>query len=248
MNHSLITIHDLHVELSGKRILDGVNAHIQAGKITALIGLNGSGKTTLLRSILRECPSRGEITFHCGHDHRSYRPEQIGYVPQKLSIDPRIPLTVRELFGLALQKWPIFLGVAGGVSARAAKLLTNVNAGHLLDRPVAKLSGGEMQRVLLSLALDPHPELLLLDEPAAGIDFVDQKPFYDMLAEINQRTGMTILLVSHDLSVVSEHAHHVLCLQNGRIQCQGDPRDAVFFQEAIASTYGSDKRIYQHHH
>jgi zinc transport system ATP-binding protein len=247
MSHSLITIRDLHVELSGKRILDGVNAHIQAGKITALIGLNGSGKTTLLRSILRECPWRGEITFHCGHDHRNYRPEQIGYVPQKLSIDPRIPLTVRELFGLALQKWPIFLGVSRGVSARAAKLLSNVNASHLLDQPVAKLSGGEMQRVLLSLALDPHPELLLLDEPAAGIDFVDQKPFYDLLAEINQRTGMTILLVSHDLSVVSEHAHHVLCLQAGRIQCEGHPRD-VLSGDALARTFGPDKRVYQHHH
>jgi zinc transport system ATP-binding protein len=154
---------------------------------------------------------------------------------------------VRELFGLTLQRRPIFLGVAKGVSKRAEDLLTRVNARHLIDRTVAKLSGGELQRVLLSLALDPHPELLLLDEPAAGIDFVDQKPFYDLLAEINRDTGMTILLVSHDLSVVSEHAHHVLCLKNGRIECEGSPRDESF-GEALIRTFGGDKRLYHHHH
>src|SRR5258708_769259 len=172
MTHALVTIRNLQVELGGKRILDGVNAHVGRGQITALIGLNGSGKTTLLRTILKECPWRGEIKFHCGHDHTQHQPEHVGYVPQKLNIEPRLPLTVRELFGLTLQRRPIFLGVSKGVSKRAEDLLTRVNARHLIDRTVAKLSGGELQRVLLSLALDPHPELLLLDEPAAGIDFV----------------------------------------------------------------------------
>lgn len=247
MSHALVTIKNLQVELGGKRILYGVNAHVTRGQITALIGLNGSGKTTLLRAILQECTWRGEINFHCGHDHSHHRPEHVGYVPQKLNIEPRLPLTVRELFGLTLQRRPIFLGVSKGVSKRAEKLLKRVNADHLLDRTVAKLSGGELQRVLLSLALDPHPELLLLDEPAAGIDFVDQKPFYDLLAEINRETGMTILLVSHDLSVVSEHAHHVLCLKNGKIECEGSPNDTSF-GEALIRTFGGDKRLYHHHH
>ena len=247
MTQALVTIRDLRVELGGKRVLEGVNASITRGGITALIGLNGSGKTTLLRSLLRECPSRGEITFHCGTDHRPYRPEHVGYVPQKHAIDQRVPLTERELFGLALQRRPIFFGVSRSVSKRAEGLLAKVNAQQLLERPVAKLSGGELQRVLLSLALDPHPELLLLDEPAAGIDFADQTPFYAMLADINKRTGVTILLVSHDLSVVSEHAHHVLCLKNGRIDCEGTPQE-VLSGEALARTFGSDKRVYHHHH
>ncbi len=247
MSHSLVTIRNLAVELGGKRILDRVNAQIESGKITALIGLNGSGKTTLLRAVLRECPSRGEIVFHCGHDHRQHRPEHVGYVPQKLAIDPRIPLTVRELFGLSLQRRPIFLGISKNISKRAEDLLARVNGRHLLDAPVAKLSGGELQRVLLSLALDPHPELLLLDEPAAGIDFVDQQPFYDLLAKLNRDTGLTLLLVSHDLSMVSEHAHHVLCLNNGRIECEGSPRDSLT-AEALVRTFGADKRFYHHHH
>jgi zinc transport system ATP-binding protein len=247
MSHPLVTLRNLEVELGGKRVLQGVTASINHGEITALIGLNGSGKTTLLRTVLHECPSRGQITFHCGHDHRYPRPEHVGYVPQKLAIDQRLPLTVRELFALALQRRPLFFGVARHVSKRAEDMLTRVNAQALLDQPVAKLSGGELQRVLLSLALDPHPELLLLDEPAAGIDFVDQKPFYDLLSEINRKTGVTILLVSHDLSVVSEHAHHVLCLKNGRIECEGSPQ-TVLTQEALAHTFGGDKRFYQHHH
>ena len=247
MTSQLVTIRNLEVELGRKRILEGVNAGIDRGKITALIGLNGSGKTTMLRAILREYPYRGEIAFHCGHDHQQHRPEHVGYVPQKLNIEPRLPLTVRELFGLTLQRRPVFLGIAKGVSKRAEALLERVNAGHLVDRTVAKLSGGELQRVLLSLALDPRPELLLLDEPAAGIDFADQQPFYNLLAQINRDTGMTILLVSHDLSVVSEHAHHVLCLKNGRIECEGIPSD-VLTPEAMMRTFGSDKQIYHHHH
>jgi ABC-type Mn2+/Zn2+ transport system ATPase subunit len=247
MTHPLLSIRDLEVELGGKRILNGVNADVARGKITALIGQNGSGKTTLLRSILREHPWRGQMQFHCGHDHHQHQPEHVGYVPQKLAIDARLPLTVLELFALTLQKRPLFLGISRSTRKRADDLLCRVKADHLLSRPVAKLSGGEMQRVLLSLAMDPHPELLLLDEPAAGIDFVDQKPFDDLLAEINRQTGVTILLVSHDLSMVSRHAHHVLCLKNGRIECQGSPHE-VMTSEALAQTFGSDKRIYEHHH
>jgi len=247
MSHPLVTIRNLEVELGGKRILTGVNATIVRGQITALIGLNGSGKTTLLRAILREYPFRGDIEFRCGHDHREHRPEHVGYVPQKLLIEPRLPLTVRELFGLTLQRRSIFLGLSRSVRQRAHDLLARVNAVQLLDRPVAKLSGGELQRVLLSLALDPQPELLLLDEPAAGIDFVDQEPFYNLLAQINRESGVSIVLVSHDLSVVSEHAHHVLCLKNGKIECEGTPNE-ILSGDVMARTFGSDKRFYHHHH
>jgi len=243
----LLSIRNLSVTLGGKRILDNMTTQIERGRITALIGLNGSGKTTLLRALLRECPSQGTMQFHCGHDHRQHQPDHVGYVPQRLSIDSLLPLTVRELFALAMQRRPLFLGLSRSVGQRSAAMLDRVKASHLLDRLVAKLSGGEMQRILLSLALDPRPELLLLDEPAAGIDFADQLPFYELLAEINRETGVTILLVSHDLSVVSEHAHHVLCLKNGRIECEGSPAE-VLSGESLARTFGSDKKIYSHHH
>ncbi len=247
MTPALATLRGLRVTLGGRPILQGIDADLLRHKITALIGLNGSGKTTLLRALIRECPYQGEVRYFCGHDHTHHRPEHIGYVPQRITIDPRVPLTVREFFALALQRRPLFLGVSARVTERATAMLGRVGAAHLLNRPVAKLSGGELQRILLSLALEPQPELLLLDEPAAGIDFADQKPFYDLLGEINRERKVTILIVSHDLSVVSEHAHHVLCLTNGRIECQGPPGE-VLTDDVISKTFGSGKRVYSHAH
>ena len=171
----------------------------------------------------------------------------IGYVPQRLTLEPRLPLTVREFFGASLRRWPILFGASKSFRGKVLGLLRQVGADHLIDRPATALSGGEMQRVLLALALEPQPELLLLDEPAAGIDFVEQQPFYDQLAEVNRRTGVSVLLVSHDLSIVSEHAHHVLCLKNGRIECQGPPGE-ILTGEAVAATFGLGKRLYQHDH
>src|SRR5262249_10182912 len=204
MTKPLVTLRSLRVTLGGRPVLNGIDADLLRNQIPALIGLNGSGKTTLLRALIKECPYQGEVRYFCGHDHTRHRPEHIGYVPQRLSFDARLPLTVREFFALAFQRRPLFLGVAPWVTKRAEELLGRVGAAHLLNGRVANLSGGEMQRVLLSLALEPQPELLLLDEPAAGIDFADQKPFYDLLSDINRERKVTILIVSHDLSIVSD--------------------------------------------
>jgi zinc transport system ATP-binding protein len=250
MTTPLVEIRDLSVTLGGVPILRRVNAALERGKITALIGLNGSGKTTLLRAVLKEVPYEGQIKFFCGHDHRRQAPEHVGYVPQKLRTDAHLPLTVRDLLALALQRRPLFLGVSRAVEKTMVKLLERVRMHDpvaMLDRPVDRLSGGELQRVLMGLALHPDPELLLLDEPAAGIDFKDQDRFYDLIAELNRETGVTILLVSHEMNVVSKYAHHVLCLKDGEIQCQGSPRD-IPLHEMLAQTFGSERAIYDHQH
>jgi zinc transport system ATP-binding protein len=248
MKDDLVEIWDVAVTLGGNRILRGVTAGLARGKITAVIGLNGSGKTTLLRAILKEVPYTGRIKFNCGHNHTRPVPEHVGYVPQKLHIDAKMPLTVRDLLALALQRRPLFLGVSRRAERVMVQLLDRVWATtELLDRPVEKLSGGELQRVLLALALQPEPELLLLDEPAAGVDFQHEDKFYDLIAAINRRTGVTIVLVSHELSVVSRHAHHVLCLKDGRIQCQGPPQE-IMSGEVLAETFGSAKGVYTHQH
>jgi zinc transport system ATP-binding protein len=242
-----VSIRGLRVELGGKSILRGVDAELARGRVTALIGLNGAGKSTLLRALVKEVPARGAVVFHCGHDHTRPTPEHVGYVPQKLRIEANLPLTVEDLFALALQRRPLFLGVHRAVRERTRRLLERVGAQGLLHTPVEKLSGGELQRVLLALALEPEPELLLLDEPAAGIDFHEEEKFYDLIAGLNAQTGVTILLVSHDLSVVSRLAHHVLCLEGGRIQCQGSPRE-VITSDTLARTFGSGKAVYPHEH
>src|SRR5262245_45932658 len=226
MTTDLVTIRDLHVTLGDKAILKGVDAHLERKRVTALIGLNGAGKSTLLRAIVKEIePTAGKIEFHCGHDHRGPTPQHVGYVPQKLRIDANVPLTVYDLFTLAMQRQPLFLGARGSVRKRMQLRLEEVGAAHLKDAPVEKLSGGELQRVLLALALDPSPELLLLDEPAAGIDFREEDKFYDLIADLNRRTGVTVLLVTHDVSMVPRLAHDVLCLKDGKIACHGPPSE-----------------------
>lgn len=243
----LVTIRGLRVERGGRAVLTGVEADLLRGKVTALIGLNGSGKTTLLRAMVREYPYAGDINFHCGHDHTKATPEHIGYVPQKLTLDARLPLTVKDLMALALSRRPLFLGISRKLVARMKEMLGRVGIAHFIDSPVEGLSGGELQRVLLALALEPQPELLLLDEPAAGIDFRDQQKFYDLISELNRTTGVTVLLVSHELSMVSRHADHVLCLRDGKIQCQGPPAE-ILTPDNLAQTFGTEMQVFSHHH
>jgi zinc transport system ATP-binding protein len=248
MTAPLITIRDLNVQLGGNSILHGLNADLARGQITAAVGLNGSGKTTLLRAILKEVPYRGKIAFHCGHNHDRPAPEYIGYVPQKLRIDARLPLTVRDLLAMTLQRLPIFLGIHRRTNRIMEQMMKDVwlDPG-VLDRPVEKISGGELQRVLLALAIQPNPELLLLDEPAAGVDFGKQEQFYDLISRLNRERGATILLVSHDTSVVSHHAHNVLCLRDGKVLCQGPPQETMT-KEMLAQIFGTEKAVFAHHH
>jgi zinc transport system ATP-binding protein len=148
--------------------------------------------------------------------------------------------------GLALKRGPLF-GLGRSLTTRVHDLLAQVGVADLLDVPVDGLSGGQFQRVLLALALDPRPELLLLDEPAAGIDFHSQQSFYELIAELNHRTGVTILLVSHDVTMVSQVADEVLCLKDGRIQCQGPPQQ-VITPETLAEVFGPGVGLFGHHH
>jgi zinc transport system ATP-binding protein len=244
----LVSLEHVSVTLDGNPVLKDVDAAIGQGQITALVGLNGAGKTTLLRAILREIPSQGRIRFHCCHDHRMPQPQHVGYVPQRLRLETNFPLTVRDLLAGALSRRPWFLGVSRALETRLGQMLDRVGAPRvLLDRPMDKISGGEQQRVLLALALEPNPELLLLDEPAAGIDFNDQVGFYDLIQRINAEKKVTIVLASHDTEMVKMQAHHVLCLKDGRIACQGPP-ESTLTPEIRAQIFGPQSMLYSHHH
>ena len=237
----LVRLHEVWVYRGGKAILQGVSADIPRSRVTGLIGLNGSGKSTLLRTLLGEFPYRGRIEFRCGHDHSRPRPEYVGYVPQRLAIDARLPITVRDLLALALTRRPLFFGISRQVLSRIRELLAQVGVDDLIDVPVEGLSGGQLQRILLAMALEPKPELLLLDEPAAGIDFKTQQSFYDLISELNRQTGVTIVLVSHDLDMVKQYACSVLCLKDGRIVAEGPPA-SVLSHDSLAGIYGRDLR------
>lgn len=228
LHKPLIRLRDIRVNLSGHSILRGLSAEIPACRVTAVMGTNGAGKSTLLKVILREVPFTGGLTFTCGHDHSHPTPSQIGYVPQRLKVEANLPLTVRDLFGLALNQKPWFLPWVRLPETRVRDMLKYVRMDALaLDKQVERLSGGELQRVLLALALEPRPELLMLDEPASGIDFVDKAQYHERISEINQERGTTVILVSHDLDLIRKYAHHVLWIENGVVAAEGTPEQVL---------------------
>jgi zinc transport system ATP-binding protein len=215
-----ITLDNLWVRLGGVTILEGITARIPCGGCTAIVGPNGAGKTTLLLAILGQLPFTGRIEKGC-HSGRSTL--QIGYVPQRLAFDRGLPLTVMEFLLMGAQRLPLWLGQRKAAQKRAAELLRAVRSDHLACRRLGALSGGEMQRVLLALALQMEPELLLLDEPAAGVDLNGEALFCELLEALRLSHGFTQVMVSHDLATVTHHATHVIGL-NRQVVAEGEPK------------------------
>jgi zinc transport system ATP-binding protein len=216
-----VLFEDVSVVLGGVPILDGVSAVAPKGSCTAIVGPNGAGKTTMLLALLGYLPYRGRIALDSGN----VKP-RIGYVPQRLDFDRGMPLTVLEFLVLGGQRRPLWLGMPKRRRRRALELLASVRAGELARRKLGALSGGELQRVLLALALGQDPDLLVLDEPAAGVDFQGEHVFCELLESLRARHGFTQLMVSHDLATVTHHATHVICL-NRRVAAQGPPHEVL---------------------
>ncbi len=218
------------VSIGGNIILDNVSANVPEGSCTAIVGPNGAGKTTLLLSLLGQIPYSGEIRL--ANIRKGPRP-RVGYVPQRLQFDAGMPLTVLEFMVSGQQRTPLCFGVRKKHSDRAVKFLSAVNADHLRDRRLGALSGGEIQRVLLALALTQKPELLILDEPAAGVDFQGEYIFCELLEKLRVERGFTQLMVSHDLPTVTHHATHVICL-NRKVAAEGPPRETLTTENLTA--------------
>ncbi|MDY0390087.1 metal ABC transporter ATP-binding protein [Desulfobulbus oligotrophicus] len=219
------------VERGGVLILDQVSATVPKGSCTAIIGPNGSGKTTLLLALLGEIDYQGHIIVRCNEST-----PRIGYVPQRLHFDRGMPLTVSEFLAMGFQKHPLWFGVAGVFRQQARERLAQVKAEHVLDRQIGALSGGELQRVLLALALQQEPDLLVLDEPSAGVDFQGELVFCEVLDDLRRQKGFTLLMVSHDLATVTHHATHVICL-NRRVAAEGPPRHTLT-NENLTAIFG----------
>ena len=241
MERIAVRLEKVGVELGEHRALIDVDAEVPAGGLTAVIGPNGAGKTTLLQAILRLVSYHGRITFPAFEE----RP-RIGYMPQHLGMDQGSPLTALEFCLLGQQRRPLWLGHGKEARRRAEKELDAVGAAELAQRPLAGLSGGERQRVLLAGALTLDPQLLLLDEPAAGVDVVGGELFHELLDELTALRGLTTIMISHDLSMVSTHAVRVLCL-NRRLMGVGCAPDQIS-AETLTAMYGHYKGFYKHDH
>ena len=220
-----IEVDKLTVSFGAQTPLKDVSLHIHCGELTALIGTNGAGKTTLLRALLGQIEYTGTIR-HLTSDGRPAADLRTGYVPQQLEFDRSSPVTVMDFMAGSLSRRPVFLGVSKKARERVLAALERTHCAQLADRTLGALSGGELQRVLLALALTPQPDLLILDEPVSGVDQNGMETFYQTVDELKHRNHMAILLVSHDLSVVERYADRVVLMQ-GTVIKQGSP-EVVF--------------------
>ncbi|WP_341708069.1 zinc ABC transporter ATP-binding protein ZnuC [Halopseudomonas sp.] len=232
MSEELLSLKQVSLRLNATDVLEGVNLSVKRGEIVTLIGPNGAGKTSLVRIVL------GLLKASGGKVWRRSR-LRIGYMPQKLQIDPSLPLTVLR-----------FLLLVPGTKRPAVEAaLQEVGAEHLLARPLQQVSGGELQRILLARALLRQPDLLVLDEPVQGVDVNGQIELYQLITRLRDRYGCGVLMVSHDLHLVMATTNTVVCL-NRHVCCSGHP-EQVSLDPAFVAMFGdqaSALAVYNHHH
>ena len=217
-------IENLSVKMGNSVILKDINLHIHNGEITALIGPNGAGKSTLFKALIGDIPYSGKFTYHnCLSPLNNLR---IGYVPQKMELDSSSPISVRDLFSASITRIPVWLTHTRKSKLAVRKFLSMVKAEHLVEKRLGDLSGGELQRVLLALALNPLPDLLLLDEPFSAVDQGNLDGFYSLVESLVREYDFASIIVSHDLSSAAKYAGTMIFLNNS-IQSVGTPEQVL---------------------
>lgn len=231
--NKLASLKNISLNLHNKSILHDVSLELQAGKILTVIGPNGAGKSTLIRILLGlQKPDDGTVWR---------KPKlNIGYVPQKISINDLMPLSVKR-----------FISLSKNTNNKDIEaVLEEIGVAHLTDQDIQALSGGEFQRVLLARALLQNPELLILDEPAQGVDVLGQAELYEKISQLKDRYGFGVLMISHDLHLVMQKTDQVLCL-NQHICCSGQPDDVSNhpeYQRLFGNLPSEGLAVYTHHH
>lgn len=206
----LLELEQVGVARGGVTLLEAISFAVERGEIHGLVGHNGAGKSTLLQALLGLLPFTGRVRFHWVAEGR------VGYVPQRLHLDPHLPITVGDFLAASRQRWPVCWGLSRERRAQVQRLLAGVGLEGHQDRPLGALSGGELQRVLFAHALDPQPELLILDEAAAGLD-PDAERRFEVLVKGAQSQGVTVLLVAHDQGQLGRLCDRVTVLARGRV-------------------------------
>jgi zinc transport system ATP-binding protein len=226
-------------------ILDNLSFNIEAKSITAIIGPNAAGKTTLLRAMLGLVPiEKGSIKIlgqdalkRCrhlrGHHIGCFHP---GYVPQRFSFDKTFPITVEEFLGLAL--------LPGQEKSKIDESLKEIGMLKSKDKLLGKLSGGQIQRVLIAKAIINEPDIIFLDEATFGIDIAGEKTFYELIKHLNKKHGSTCILISHEIDVVYKYADQVICL-NKKMVCQGSPKK-ILTSKNLKELYNEEVGLYEH--
>lgn len=236
--HCSVKIENLSVRKGSTEILSHVNLIANHGEILALIGRNGAGKTTLLKAILGQTPYAGRITYYDCRGKKIDRP-RIGYVPQFLSFDRSTPVTVEDLFCANQSRVPVWLSHSKRRQKEARILLEKVGGEGIFQKKLGALSGGELQRVLLAFALDPMPDLLLLDEPVSAVDRKGVGVFYDLVTSLRSEYHMPVILVSHDIGHVKKYASKAAFLEDGAVTMQNTV-EKVLNNPQVREAFGLD--------
>lgn len=233
-SYPAVHIHNVSVRFGIVEALTNVSLDLQPGRTLAIIGPNGGGKSTLIKVALGLVkPHTGHAAIF-GHD-AGVRPDLIGYVPQLKTFDRSFPASAVELVVSGLRRsWPVRVSAAERELADEALKL--VGAHHLLDRRLAQLSGGEVQRVYLARAMVRRPQLVLLDEPATGVDFLAEHDLYHLLETYQEDSGSAVVMITHDLTAARYHADMVAVV-NRSLRAYGEPED-VMTDSVLRDAYG----------
>lgn len=224
-----IKMNNITVRDGANTIIENINLHIHCGKITVIIGRNGAGKSTLIKAILGERKHEGTIEFMDLKD-QTVKDLRVGYVPQHLNMEKNTPMSVYDLFASYISHSPVFWRKNPKVYQRIKEHLRIFEAEDLIDKRACDLSGGELQRVLLSIAITPVPNLLLLDEPVSGIDQNGMELFYDNIANLSKNYDLAMIIVSHDFEFVRKYADHVILLDKTIVK-EGEPSEVLESEE-----------------
>lgn len=229
---TILSVKNLSVRLGGEVILKNLSFELGRGENLSVIGPNGSGKTVLLKTLLGMLPHQGEIAW--GADTR------IGYVPQKVEAEKHFPLNLSNLLDAKAE----LLGIPRSDIKHTVEAVGLTP--EMLKVPIGHLSGGQFQKSLIAFALLGRPTVLLFDEPTASIDQPGEEKIYELMARLQEKYNLTVLLVSHDLSLVYRHATKVLCLNRQKF-CFGSPRE-VLDPKTLEGLYGLGAKYYEHRH
>ncbi|OGM97968.1 MAG: hypothetical protein A2817_02820 [Candidatus Yanofskybacteria bacterium RIFCSPHIGHO2_01_FULL_39_8b] len=239
MSEVILKVKDLSVGFERDKVITGLDFSVNKGDVVAIVGPNGAGKSVLFRALLGLIPHFGQIEWA--------RDLKISYVPQKFSIDKELPLSVEEFLKFKKKKTADIVDTLESLGIMTAKHAHHSEfhlQEHILKQRLGWLSGGQLQRVLIAWALLDNPDVLLFDEPTAGIDLGGEETIYNLLKKLHQERNMTILLISHDLNIVYKYATNVLCL-NKEMICYGTP-STVLDPSSLAKLYGGEAGFYKH--
>jgi len=226
---NILEVKNLTVSFNNEKVIDNLSFNLKKGENLVVVGPNGAGKTVLLRTLIGMIPFEGEIKWE--------KDVKIGYVPQKILPEKNIPLSIEEFFN--------FKKIDSNQIVKALKSV-GINDLSVLKKKIGVISSGQLQRILIAWSLIGNPEILLFDEPLSGIDIEGEETIYNLLSRIEKERDLTIILITHDLSVVYKFADSVLCLNKESI-CYGPPQEALT-PERLSQLYGGEIKLYKHDH